>query len=525
MAKTETEMGWRKLSSSPKAKRHYFGAGSKESICGGAMMSSNVPPENVKANDPDNCSKCQKALNEPEGTPVEEKKPVKKTVVDPDAKAPAAKKPAVDTKAAEKAKAEKEKEAAKEKAAKDKAAKEAKVAKEKAAKEAKIAKEKAAKEEKVAKDKAAVEAKKAKEAKAVEDKKEKEKKAADAKKEKEEKIAAMKKAKEDAAALKAKEKEDKKATRSAAIAKKKEARAKELEEKKLQRMPKVITTSFDTVEALAAVAKTLDVAEERPLDAGSDRLTDHRAIWNKSKNRLAAIVSEDYSLVQHKEAVKLIAKGLESLNTPVYGQIKNIEDVITVEVYFPKLHIKDDAKGIDVGGKIINSYNKSKAFKGFMAARRKVCENGMYMRKLIPEVNFYEIHVGDLASEIPTLIKEFFDNLKETTEAIKTLVDQAMGTTIKFSHIDEVETTFASELASPVHARALIRDGHLDKSWSAANKAKLVMTKWEFVNAITAYVSHSTVVESRVDIYSSWAEDILDPEYKIEVIAPEVTKS
>jgi chemotaxis protein histidine kinase CheA len=494
--------GWRKLSASPKAKRHFFESHKKESICGGAMMATNIVPEAVADNDSENCTKCQAALKASSSKEVDKTKPTKATEkaaaqVDTKADAKAAKQKAIDD---AKAAAEKEKAAKEAKAEKDKAFKEAKEAKEKAAKDAKDTKAKAAEEAKAAKAKAIEDAKAAKLAKIEEAK------------------AAKQKAIEDAKAAKQKKIDD----RAEAKRVRDEAREKARAEAKVKNMPTVKVTDFSSIDELIAIAKTLDVAEERPLNAGEDILADHRAIWNKSKNRLAAIVSDDYSLVQHREAVKLVAKGLDALNTPVYGQVKNIEDVVTIEVFFPKLHIKDDAKGIDVGGKIINSYNKSRAFKGFMVAKRKVCENGMYMRKLIPECEFYEIHIGDLAAEIPALIKEFFEHLKETTEAIKAIVDQAMETTIKFKKMDQVEATFASELASPVHAKALIRDGHLDKSWSEENKAAMVMTKWEFVNAITSYVSHSPVVESRIDIYSMWAENILNPEYTIKVVSPVV---
>lgn len=498
----QTQAGWRKLSDSPKAKRHNFDANSKESVCGGAMMSKPIDPEDVADNDAMNCTKCQAVLKEREskGT-VDTKAPAKKSAKDPDA-APAKKAAAAPSK--EDVKAQKAKEAADAKAKKEKEVADAKAKKEKEA--------------------AAAQAKKDKAAKALEDKKAKEEKAAQAKKDKEAKIAEAKKAKEDAKAARKKEIEDKKSKREADRAAKKAERESAIAKKKLERMPTVLVTEFTSTDELLKIAKTLDVAEEMPVVINGKEQEDVRAIWNTTKDRRAAIVGEDYSLVQHREAVKYVAKGLEALNTPVYGKVKNMEDVVTIEVFFPKLHIKDDAKGIDVGGKIVNSYNKSRAFKGFMVAQRKVCTNGMYMKKLIPECEFFEIHVGDLANEIPALLKEFFDHLKETTEAIKSIIDQAMETTIKFKNMEEVEATFTEVLKSPVHMKALIRDGHLDKSWSAENREKMVMTKWEFVNAITSYVSHSPVVESRIDIYSSWAEEILDPEYTLKVVKPEPAK-
>jgi len=244
-------------------------------------------------------------------------------------------------------------------------------------------------------------------------------------------------------------------------------------------------------------------------------------VWNHTRDRLSAIISDDYSLVLHEKAFSLVADGLDRLDTEVYGYVKNIEDVAIVEVYFPALRIKDDAKGMDVGGKIINSYNKSRAFKGFMVANRLVCTNGMYARKLIPDVNFFEIHVGDLAERIPELIEEFFENLKDATEDLKAIIDQAMNVYIEFNSEDEIEPTIAGILNSPRHAKKLMEG----KYYYDQVKDPVNPSKWELYNAITAYASHAALVESRVDVLSNSAETLLHPEYQVVVIAPEIQKT
>ena len=487
-----TQAGWRKLSDSPKAKRHNFDANSKESVCGGAMMSKPIDPEDVADNDAMNCTKCQAVLKEREskGT-TDTKAPAKKAAKDPDA-APAKKAAAAPSK--EDVKAQKAKEAADAKAKKEKEVADAKAKKEKESAAAQAKKDKAAK---------ALEDKKAKEEKAAQAKKDKEAKVAADKAAKEAKVAEAKKAKEDAKAAKEKARADKKADREAAIAK-----------KKLEKIPQALVTEFTTSDELLKIAKTFDVAEEMAVTINGKDQEDVRAIWNTTKDHRAAIVGEDYSLVQHREAIKYVAKGLDELGTPFYGRVKNSGDVVTVEVFFPKLHIKDDAKGIDVGGKIINSYNKSHAFKGYMVAQRKVCENGMYLRKLIPDVNFFEIHVGDLAEEIPALLKEFFNNLKEATASVKDIIDQAMDRSIIFKNEDQIEATFSAFLHSPMHAKAIMTGGFYEPA------DRLKPTVWEFYNALTKYSSHYTLSETRIDVLSVYAENLLDPEFKVTVVSP-----
>jgi hypothetical protein len=295
-------------------------------------------------------------------------------------------------------------------------------------------------------------------------------------------------------------------------------------------VPTQVISSFTCVDELVAMAKNMDKAEVRSLVAASsgvdkdkvssgvvndvtgDVISPH-AIWNISRNRLSSIVSDDYSLVQHQDVVKLVGKGLKAIDTEVYGTLKNIEDVMVIEVFFPKLHLKDDAKGIDVGGKIINSYNKSRAFKGHMMANRKVCTNGMYLRKLIPDVEFFEIHVGDLAEKIPEMVQDFFSRLKEATGKVNDIIKVAMETTIEFDTIEQIEPTIAGILSSPMHAKRIV-----DEYYKADDQ--LNPTVWELYNSITNYISHSGIVESRVDDLSNKAEKLLDSEYPIEILDP-----
>ena len=490
--KIENEPGWKRLSTSKFSKRHFFPMNSDSSCCGGALLSEEqcaMSPEAVKDDAEGNCPKCQKLLKdnpdfkagytEPSDDGIsaktEDQKP-KKVAKDPDEVQPETKTEKPMKKVEETKKVDDTKKAKKPEKVPTKAQVET-TEKPKGKDKSTPEKQETKKQEKKPKKKVE---------KPVEEKKTKEPKT---------------------------------------------KKPKEPKEKKLREgVPSQVISPFTSVEELVSMAKTLDKAEVRPLVAASSDLNNEKgstacvavdgdvisplAIWNVSRQRLSSIVSDEYSLVQHQDVVKLVGKGLKTIDAEVYGTLKNVEDVMIIEVFFPKLHLKDDAKGIDVGGKIINSYNKARAFKGHMMANRKVCSNGMYLRKLISDVEFFEIHVGDLAEKIPEMVQDFFSKLKEATSKVNDIINGAMETTIEFEDEDQIEPTISGILSSPMHAKRIM-DGDYYKA-----EDKLNPTVWELYNSITNYISHAGLVESRVDDLSNKVERLLDHEYPIEILNP-----
>jgi chemotaxis protein histidine kinase CheA len=498
--KIENNGGWKKLTNSKFSKRHFFPKNTDSSCCGGALLSEEqckLMPDNVKDDADGNCPKCQKILREnpdlktgsheytEEGISAKPKKVAKDPDSVEEAQEKEPEKPVVKTK-------------------------------EKAKKPAKAQAEIPEKQKKA--DKPAT--------------KEISAKKPPAKTKPEEKPEASKKVEEPSS--KADKKEDKKPEKTTKPPKEKTEKPKKEKAAKVAKVregvPTQVISPFTTVDELVSMSKTLDKAEIRPLVAASSAINNkdgsteciaidgdvipQHAVWNISKNRISSIISDDYSLVQHQDVVKLVGKGLKAIDTEVYGTLKNIEDVVVIEVFFPKLHLKDDARGIDVGGKIINSYNKSRAFKGHMMANRKVCSNGMYLRKLIPDVEFFEIHVGDLAEKIPEMVQDFFSKLKESTAKVNEIIKSAMETTIEFDSEDQVEPTIAGILSSPMHAKRIVDGGYYEA------EDKLNPTVWELYNSVTRYISHSGIIESRVDDLSNKAEKILDDKYPIEILDP-----
>lgn len=272
---------------------------------------------------------------------------------------------------------------------------------------------------------------------------------------------------------------------------------------------------FDSVEQLSEIVTTLDEAEVRPVFVGEEQSMAHQGIWNLGTDSLSVIASDNYSLVNHQAAFGLLAHGLEGKN--FYGQVHNFHDYVSCNVFFPDLKIKDDADGIDLGMKVVNSYNRSASFKGYATAMRLVCSNGMYLRRIIPDLQFSYIHVGDLDNSVGPILDGFFNALDQSTTVVQATIAQARKDKVVFESEEQVEATFSEILRSPVHAKKLMP--YYDP------KSFLKPSKWEFYNAITAYVSHAEVVPSRVEIYSNWAEKVLLPEYEIKPVSLELSSN
>lgn len=223
-----------------------------------------------------------------------------------------------------------------------------------------------------------------------------------------------------------------------------------------------------------------DQAVLKPVLIGEDKKEDlnHFAIWNEDKEKVSAIVSPQYELIQHKVVVSEVVEALKELGLKGDAIVNDGGDIVFIDISFPeaKLYV---AKGEEfyAGIKIINSFNKQSGIQILPHLKRLVCQNGMTMN--IGWVKEFSVsHTSKLAKEFATIIPTMLKSMIEGNDKFKALVNNCIADTMEWQSLKIV-------------VGALIKtDKHRDKIWDILMKAnKEKYSRWDAYNSITSYCS------------------------------------
>jgi hypothetical protein len=223
-----------------------------------------------------------------------------------------------------------------------------------------------------------------------------------------------------------------------------------------------------------------DTAVLKPVFVGEDKAEDknHFAVWNEDKNKVSAIVSPEYELIQHKVVVSEVAEALRELGLKGDAKVSNGGDVVFIDISFPdaKLYV---AKGEEfyTGIRLVNSYNKTTGIMVLPHLVRLACTNGMVVScGWVKE--FSVSHTSKLAKEFADIIPQMLKSMIEGNEKFKAMVNNCIGDTMEWQSLKIV-------------VGALIKtDKHRDKIWDILMKSqKEKYSRWDAYNSITSYCS------------------------------------
>lgn len=223
-----------------------------------------------------------------------------------------------------------------------------------------------------------------------------------------------------------------------------------------------------------------DTAVLKPVFVGEDKKEDlnHFAIWNEDKEKVSAIVSPQYELIQHRVVVSEVAEALQELGLKGEAVVSNGGDVVFIDISFPeaKLYV---AKGEEfyAGIRLVNSYNKTTGIMVLPHLKRLVCQNGMAMN--VGWVKEFSVtHTSKLAKEFATIIPTMLKSMIDGNDKFKAMVNNCIADTMEWQSLKIVVGTLIKT------------DKHRDKIWDILMKAnKETYSRWECYNAITNYCS------------------------------------
>lgn len=163
------------------------------------------------------------------------------------------------------------------------------------------------------------------------------------------------------------------------------------------------------IEELEKELGTLSVADKRSIFlVGGAEVPGYKAVYNLTKERVEAVLSDRYCLIQHVEAVKPVVDAIRELgHKEVRARVMEHRGRVWMDITFPEIVANDGSEGIEIGIRVENSIRGDSALKigssrSIFSERhmeffiyRKVCSNGATIRIPMNELNIKSMKEDD----------------------------------------------------------------------------------------------------------------------------------
>jgi hypothetical protein len=242
------------------------------------------------------------------------------------------------------------------------------------------------------------------------------------------------------------------------------------------------------------------VAEERPeVLVGTARAEKYKAIWNVTENRLAGIVSKEYTVIQHSQVLGEVARAIDTLELKVREvRLLDLREKVFAEILLDREPIAGIVTGLRVG----NSMDASvRAFVSAYALR-VVCTNGMIGRGIFGR--FSRKHIGEFdVSAIGSTIIELISGGEERLKAVIPRAQVEIPLEPKF---------VLEKLAFGKKYQELVLE-QLEKEVQDRKP-----TWWDLYNAVTYVIDHRKMQEQRRELLHEQASRLLDEEHRTALV-------
>jgi hypothetical protein len=263
------------------------------------------------------------------------------------------------------------------------------------------------------------------------------------------------------------------------------------------------------------------------LEDGS-QVSEFKAIYNTTKKVVETIASNNYALIQHKDAFTAIVDALEALGkTKVRAGICEYKGRAWLTITFPEITVDDGSEGIEMGIRMVNSYRANSALKiesgrdetsryiGFFGYR-KVCSNGMTVRIPLREVDeergdfvkAEEVVETRNIDSVATRIIHMGDQEKKVMQ-IKNIISTLVSS---MTYVESVVAEAKAEGVGPEEAKERLRNLGFGKRLTEKiikNFEVEEQNRWGLYNAITNYATHDTRTPGSEETHLRRAEVLL----------------
>ena len=221
---------------------------------------------------------------------------------------------------------------------------------------------------------------------------------------------------------------------------------------------------------------------------------DYKAVVNPKTGDTFSIVSNNYKLVKHEEALETVIDAVDSHQEfgkyEVDTQLLNNGAKMKTKIRFPEVEY-------DIGGgdlinptiEVKNSYDAGWQYEIRFGAFRLVCSNGLVIGKQF--VHYLKRHTQSLDQEkVKQVLIAGMEEFSEQTELWKTWVDQVTTAT-------EYEQVMTEMDFSKKDSEAIHEEVEANSNIIQDNLKRKTLSKWVLYNILTAYVTHQVQSEIR----------------------------
>lgn len=251
--------------------------------------------------------------------------------------------------------------------------------------------------------------------------------------------------------------------------------------------------SFNDVARLEAIVLGMDTAKLEEVEIAGKPANRFKAVVNETTNNVEAIVSDKYTLIQHREIFEPVVQAMKQFGIGIKGTVIKDGGRCYADILFDDPRFKVDVgaasqKGdlINFGLRFFNSYDKTTSFGAEVFAMRLVCLNGMISAMKIKSI--HEIHAGDKKFVVKA-IANLFEALAKESCKFADIVDRARKEIVTEALLNKL---LVSWKLGEKHIKKILEKAHeLDE-----------LNQWNIYNVLTEYISHA--MEVRESTKEKW---------------------
>lgn len=269
------------------------------------------------------------------------------------------------------------------------------------------------------------------------------------------------------------------------------------------------TIKITNLNGMATIVGSFDQAVEADLFYGNNikpqKLNTHKLVFNQTKGTPANVVSKYYQIIQHNEVMRAVTESLGEKGLDVSGIINNYGNFFQADLRFTNqgTPIKDDAQGLQIGMRVVNSYNKSTSFRLELFAYRLICNNGMALGSAMNNVKECVFHMGQ--EKTFEILKEtvdtFIENVIESSSVLQNMINISREDNIKWDLVPEILNKYIkvkkhrSKIFEKLGIAVIeVEDTKTKKKseqYILDNQENLLVNRWDLYNHVTDYASHT----------------------------------
>jgi len=300
------------------------------------------------------------------------------------------------------------------------------------------------------------------------------------------------------------------------------------------------TYNIQTTNDLIEFGGKLDTAIEKPVFYGNDMVQTpkYMAVFNESKDQLAQITSDKYTIIQHRDIVHSLINSFKSKGIEVFGRMDDNGNQVRADLVFGngKNPIKDGTnKGIQIGIRVLNSYNRSSSFRMEMFGFRMLCQNGMSLGKVMNDIKEVTFHTGAEKNleQIQLIVDSFIDRVVSSSDLLQVYVSKCMVDSIAWDEVTKILEKYMphqkhrDKICEKLGISMITKRNEKTKEkyyeYVLEKDGKKNVNRWDMYNALTNYATHNKLSFGTENFVQEIAQKVMKNSFNsLKVIEPEV---